>query len=235
MPDEELTVNQAATASLARRMAAEYIETCQFGLRRYGHECTEPDTEFIETKPAAEIGWRELSAVGADDPERSAALWRKICQAATDERAGHYRAAVTVGADKTPMNLARFYVLRRQLADQWAPRNGIEENLLDQLAQAEWMREYWTRTQVQRITEDSERDRREFDELREKEVNYRYGTWTPPRQTDAEAQERAAIEIDRWHRIYVRTLRALGNMRRYNVVINNAGQVNVAEKQIVTK
>jgi hypothetical protein len=40
--------------------------------------------------------------------------------------------------------------------------------------------------------------------------------------------------VDRFNRIFMRTLRALLDLRRYSVpvVIQNAGQVNVGEQQV---
>jgi hypothetical protein len=46
--------------------------------------------------------------------------------------------------------------------------------------------------------------------------------------------ERAAAMADRFNRIFLRTLRALRDLRRYAtpVVVQNAGQVNVAGQQV---
>ena len=40
--------------------------------------------------------------------------------------------------------------------------------------------------------------------------------------------------VDRFHRIMMRTLRALRDMRRYapKIIVQNAGQVNVGEQQV---
>jgi hypothetical protein len=58
--------------------------------------------------------------------------------------------------------------------------------------------------------------------------------WRPPRQSEAEAIEQAMTMIERWNRIYLRTLRALRDLRRYStpIQINNPGQVNIGERQI---
>jgi hypothetical protein len=55
-----------------------------------------------------------------------------------------------------------------------------------------------------------------------------------PRLTTAEALERAGAMADRFNRIFLRTLGALRDLRRYGptVVVQNAGQVNVGGKQI---
>ena len=51
---------------------------------------------------------------------------------------------------------------------------------------------------------------------------------------DAEAIEQAMAMGDRFNRIFLRTLRALRDLRRYapTVVVQNAGQVNVGGQQV---
>ena len=55
--------------------------------------------------------------------------------------------------------------------------------------------------------------------------------WLPPRVTDSEAIEQAAAMVDRFHRIMMRTIRQLQNLRRNPpvVMVQNAGQVNVGQ------
>jgi hypothetical protein len=58
--------------------------------------------------------------------------------------------------------------------------------------------------------------------------------WKRPRISDSEAIEQAAGMVDRFNRIYLRTLRALRDLRRYppTVVVQNAVQVNVGGQQV---
>jgi hypothetical protein len=59
------------------------------------------------------------------------------------------------------------------------------------------------------------------------------GRYETPRVSDAEALAEAAGMVERLHRLYVRTLRALQDLRRLEpVVVRRAGQVNVAHQQI---
>jgi hypothetical protein len=60
------------------------------------------------------------------------------------------------------------------------------------------------------------------------------GRLEPPRLSDAEAVEQAATMVDRFSRIFLRTLRALCNLRKATpaVVVQNAGQVNVGHQQV---
>jgi hypothetical protein len=58
--------------------------------------------------------------------------------------------------------------------------------------------------------------------------------WQPPRVTDSEAIEQAAAMVDRFHRIMMRTIRQLQNLRRNPpvVMVRKAGQVNVGQQQV---
>jgi hypothetical protein len=46
--------------------------------------------------------------------------------------------------------------------------------------------------------------------------------------------EEAATMVDRWNRLFLRTLRQLRDLRRYtpSVVVGNVGQLNIAQKQM---
>jgi hypothetical protein len=60
------------------------------------------------------------------------------------------------------------------------------------------------------------------------------GRWAPPRQSDADALDQAAAMMDRYNRIFLRTLRALCDMRRHGgpVIVQKGGQMNVAQQQV---
>ena len=60
------------------------------------------------------------------------------------------------------------------------------------------------------------------------------GHWQPPRLTAAQALEQSAAMTERFHRLFLRSLRALRDLRRYGptVVVQNAGQVNVGAQQL---
>jgi hypothetical protein len=55
-----------------------------------------------------------------------------------------------------------------------------------------------------------------------------------PRLSDAEAMDHAAGMMERYHRLFLRTLRALQDQRRLGrpVVVRRAGQVNIAQQQV---
>src|SRR5687768_6938155 len=61
----------------------------------------------------------------------------------------------------------------------------------------------------------------------------RDGHWKPPRIGVAETIDQSAAMVDRFHRLFLRTLRALRDYRRHasQVVVQNAAQVNVGAVQ----
>ena len=63
-----------------------------------------------------------------------------------------------------------------------------------------------------------------------KAAGWLHGYWDVPYVSEQAAVEHAAQMADRWNRIYMRTLRNLRDLRRYNVpvTINNPQQVNIA-------
>ena len=85
----------------------------------------------------------------------------------------------------------------------------------------------------------------DFEQLRQREVNRREidkeehqvawsKTYLPPRVCEAEYVERALKMADRFQRMFMRSLRALRDLRRYapKITIHNQGQVNIGEQQV---
>jgi hypothetical protein len=66
-----------------------------------------------------------------------------------------------------------------------------------------------------------------------RESKDRWGRATP-RLSTGEAIERAGAMADRFNKVFLRTLRALRDLRRYapTVIVQNAGQVNVGGQQV---
>jgi hypothetical protein len=111
--------------------------------------------------------------------------------------------------------------LRAELADAWGPRNQLEQLPVDQLAQFLTLMERWQET---------------LGAYAELSAHYRRlaeGRGTP-RLSDVEAMDHAAGMVDRYHRLFLRTLRALQDQRRLGrpVVVQRAGQVNIGERQL---
>jgi hypothetical protein len=180
---------------------------------------------LLETPPT-ELSWADLHQLAKADPAQSRARWQEVKQAALDElRSGHRaaKAVETLGFAAWPR--AQFLAIRSDLAEEWQPRNSIERQLIDTMAQAQtsaltWMQYLTTYTNMQ--SAHSERSQREE------------GRWLAPRQCDADAMQQAAEMVDRFNRIFLRTLRALCDLRRNGpkVIVTKGGQLNVAEQQV---
>jgi hypothetical protein len=189
-------------------------------------EATLDGGQRASDRPADQVSWFDLHAIAQTAPDRSAARWEEIKRAALDElRTGHRAAAAVEVFSEGPWQRARFLALREELSADWQPRNGIERQLLDTLAQAQagyliWLHNLTVLTSVASCTN----DRQVRDE----------GRWQAPRQSDADALEQAAAMMDRHNRIFLRTLRALCDMRRHSnpLIVQNGGQMNVAQQQV---
>jgi hypothetical protein len=123
------------------------------------------------------------------------------------------------------MERARFLVLLASYREAWQPQGGVEESLIASMAQAYTAYEFW----LARVQEAAAQEAAvQTEQLRAS------GYWHCPPVQLAEALEQAASMADRFHRMYMRSVRALRDLRRYGptVIVQNAGLVNIAEKQL---
>jgi hypothetical protein len=113
--------------------------------------------------------------------------------------------------------------MRVELLEGWQPRNSIERLLVDTLMQVQSQYEHWLEVLTGRTTMRAPYEKSEDEEV-----------VIPPRLTDSEAIEQAAAMVDRFHRIMMRTIRQLQNLRRPPpvVMVQNASQVNVGQQQV---
>jgi hypothetical protein len=120
---------------------------------------------------------------------------------------------------------ARFLALREELAREWQPRNGVERQLIDQMAQAQTHMFFWQERLMVRASVEPLHEKLDMEER---------GSWNPPRVSEHQALEQAAAIVDRFNRMFLRTLRALCNLRKVPlaVVVQNAGQVKVGGQQV---
>ena len=103
------------------------------------------------------------------------------------------------GGGGSPWRRARFLALRHDLASEWQPANGVERQLIDQMALAYSATLDWLDTLATRGGHQSRDERREARET---------GRWQPPRVSEQEAIDQAAAMVDRFNKIFLRTLRA---------------------------
>jgi hypothetical protein len=90
------------------------------------------------------VSWSDLHNLFGREPERALARWEEVKQAAREEvRSGHRGAKVVEVYGSTPWKRADFLALRQDLLDSWQPRDGIERQLLETMAQAQTAAEHW--------------------------------------------------------------------------------------------
>jgi hypothetical protein len=167
----------------------------------------------------------ELAALAKVSPERAEARWHELRDAARAEWQTGHRAAAAID-DPLSMSAwtrASFLALRDELGEGWCPRNGMERTLIDTLALSWAAQLFWTERMMLYacVESDNERIKKE-------------GRWGTPRVADSQVVEQAAQMVDRFNRIFMRTLRALKDLRRNAppLVVQSVGQMNVAEQQI---
>jgi hypothetical protein len=109
------------------------------------------DDDKVLRGPPDEVSWAGLHNLIGRDPDRALARWEEVKQAARDEvRSGHRGAKVVERSGGTPWQMAQFLALRQDLLDGWQPRDGIERQLLETMAQAQTAVEYWLRVLMSR-------------------------------------------------------------------------------------
>lgn len=188
---------------------------------------TEEWREQVKDLAPEQVSWYGLDSLADGGEEEVAlAIWNNIKRAAMEELRSGFRAAQTIDQYAQPLERARFIALRESFRKEWQPSGATELVLIDQLAQIQMQYEHWLRTHVHRISVEG---------LRDPEIKGRESwQWVPPRQSEADATREAFEMTEKWQRMFLRTLRALRDLRRYtpSVVIQNAGQVNVGQQQV---
>jgi hypothetical protein len=203
---------------LAREMAAAYRDR----VLRHKHElglsseeaaakADEPpslsETIRITDRAPDELTWEDLQALVGQTGGRSVDRWDEVKRAAREElRSGDRAGAVLQGRQPHPFQLARFLALREDLADGWQPRNGIERQLIDQMAQAQVMMSLW----LERLSPDDA-------------------------VADPDGADKVGAMADRFQKMFLRTLRALQDLRKVPLAVlvqNVGGQVNVGQQQV---
>jgi hypothetical protein len=221
---------------LGAELARAYGRMVAYYRREVGMSAQEADaaarssdgTEWAEANaagPPDQVSWWALSTLTEQHPEKVAAAWGRIVDAARDELYSGNRAADAVQCNADPFERARFLALREGFREGWQPRGGVEEALVDQLAIAHSQFLFWS----ERLTSHATNEARAEDAKIAKD-----GYWVPPRLTVAQWTEQAAQMADRYHRIFQRTLRNLRDLRRYTpqIVVNRVDQLNVGQQQV---
>ena len=187
--------------------------------------------------PLENLRFNDLDELYGIAPRVVERFWEKAKKEGRQEfLSGHLGANIVfpVGYLKQVWNIARYLGVRESFIEDWQPKGGIEVALIDMLAQTYFQWQYWLEQTVTRSEtklkeehpdyQDWQRRRKEF-----KQESWADGYWLKPTISERAAVEHAVQMADRFHRIFMRTLRQLRDLRRYSpVTINNPKQVNIA-------
>ncbi len=188
--------------------------------------------------PLESLNFLDLMELQYEAPRVAERFWERAKREGRKEfESGHLSANIAFPAAymKQVWNIARFQGVRESFVDEWQPKGGIEISLIDMMSQAYFQWQYWVE---QTVTRSQTREREEHPDYTsfklQKQVENRRNGWTDgywfrPSVSEQQALEHSVQMVDRWNRIFLRTLRQLRDLRRYApVTINNANQVNIA-------
>lgn len=235
MKDDKQQLALAEARSLGRELARVYNQTVEGFQRLFHLSPPEADKQALELvshvskesllkQDPEKTSWLDLNCLASAG--ESGEVWDHIREAAQEELSiGIAVAKLVEGHCARPWDRARFLVMRRAIIDEWQPRGGLEMTLIDTLATSHFMYLFWMGQHVERATAEAQI---------QKNALKTHGKWRTSYSWEAEATVQAAEMADRFHRMFMRTLRALRDLRRYSPAINiqNAGQVNIGENQM---
>jgi hypothetical protein len=139
-------------------------------------------------------------------------------------RSGYRAGQALEGGCRSAWERARFLAVRAELSEAYRPRSVGEQLLIDQMAQWQMLLWHWQA----RLSEYGHVISAGLGLTRREGAEY-----DPPRQATADGLEQAARMVERLHRLYRSTVRALQEQRRSShVFIRQARQVNLAPQQI---
>jgi len=191
----------------------------------------------LRRNPVDQIRFVDLASMWRISPAFSESLWEMIKTEARDEfESGHLASRVLnpTQFQRTAWAVASYLGLRESFVEEWQPQGGIQVSLIDLLAQSFFCFQHWVKQSVLRSQTPLRKSNAGYVQWQEQfnpdavDDGYTYGHWDLPYVSEQAAIEHATRMADRWHRMYMRTLRNMRDLRRYSVTITNAQQVNFA-------
>ncbi len=225
---EDARVNNSEIENLTWRIADAYIQVKEVKAKGEANSVIQyarHDREDLLRAAPDSINWHELAYAEKASPGASVEIWNRIKQAACDELENGDRAANVVASTLSPWVRAQFLALRDSFIADWRPKNSLEMRLIDQMAQIYTQYEFWMQMAVQRSAVECQL---ETDHIKRK------GKWVALTIDGNAEMEQASAMADRFNRLFLRTVRALRDFRRYSpsVIVQNADQVNVGGQQV---
>jgi hypothetical protein len=229
-PADEFGVLAGELAASFGRLVESYQEGYGLSAQEAVDRASEshPDSEeHARACPPGQVSWDDLRRLAARDPALALRRWEEVKEAAREEvRSGHRAARPLEVGESSAQGRARFLAVRAELADALRPRNALEQQLIDQLVQWQTLLWDWQEVPAGWALLAGQTPRRVKGRPR--------GDREMARLTDAEAMAGAMAMVERYHRLYLATLRALREQRRLGppVVVRRAGQVNIGQQQV---
>lgn len=190
----------------------------------------------IQTLPFDLITLADFIPLATVAPRLAEVVWERLKgEAQAEFESGHLatRAVTSVPHRRDAWEVACFMGLRESFAQQWGVNGGIDGALIDMLAQAYYMVQFWTKEADKRMQERPRQETYEYTQWRQQRKieagQWDNGWWDIPYVSEQAAIDHATAQVEKWNRIFLRTLRNLRDLRRYApVTINNPQQVNIA-------
>jgi hypothetical protein len=186
--------------------------------------------EEARESPAINVTWQQMGALGEVDLQSALSAWLGVLDYANEELESGGRGALV--SDQTPIERARYLAVRDSFIDQWKPEGGIDRAMIEMLAQSYNLYLYWSLISHARSTGLCTDLEEKWAQRHDKRRN-----WKAPYEMMRQDIEEAHMMAERYNRIFLRTLRQMRDLRRYAppVIVNNGGQVNVANQQFNAK
>jgi hypothetical protein len=192
----------------------------------------------IKSLPTDKINFIDLAQLCSVDPRSAQTVWEMIQQECRDAfESGHLAAEAMTPAQylRCAWKVASFRAVWQSFVDEWQPRGGTELALINMLAQAYLMNQFWLSQCVLRSMTEPRKSHQGYIQWQERmnfgaEISsgYTNGHWDIPYVSEHAATQFATEMVDKWNRIYIRILRNLRDLRRYSVTIHTAQQVNIS-------
>ena len=186
------------------------------------------------------VSWNDLARLMEHEPVRGRDLWFAIKAAARHELGTGVRGANALEGPMTlhrsPWQRARYLAIVDALNDDLRPRGALEALMIQRIASTYELCLRWQTLAIERQElevwqgESTMRQERERMSAAQRERQRLEHGFLPPRVSQAEAIQEAALMADRFERAFLRLVREFRNQRRmFASLVVAGGQVNITD------
>lgn len=238
---QELTAARRELVASVTRLITFQVEQLGLSPEEANLRCRQLRLEDPHAVEADQVSWIDLANAVEAGAEQGEALWEQVKDEARTELATGFRTARSLEPPlrSRPYERAQFAALCEGLRQALAPRDPLEDLLIQQMAAAYELHLRWQALGVHRMEAEvwhGESDKRRALEQMSPAQRERYQAlegWLPPRLSDAAAIEQAVLMADRYQRAFLRLLKAYrDNRRMFGALIVAGGQVNIGQQQV---